>query len=334
MVYLAFDLDGTIGNFLPVWKLLCPLRQKAHFAKFPSVVIPPISETLQWEIDIAYSAFVKRIVEAETSKEPLGLFRPGIFKVFEEVNRLKKKGILQGVIMYTNNSSPPLYNFASDAIKYHIGREVFDDILDYRHVLRIKAPYSSLPPVDKRWVELKHLLVESRVKAPATVEPKNVVFFDDMNHHDLMSTLGPHNNYVKLSEYRYIPEYDKITDIFLESLKESDVLSEENLNEFLEYVAKCSQDKKATNVGELLQLLITTPKGLPISGNSTTGPALDTPTLNSETMIAALRKLDVSKANNNKHNNNLKGLLPKKSVTKKKRGGGKSRSVKRVFKYY
>jgi hypothetical protein len=114
----------------------------------------------------------------------------------------------------------------------------------------------------------------------------------------------------------------------------TDVMEECDNPYILEYVAKCSQDKKATNVGELLQLLITTPKGLPISGNSTTGPALDTPTLNSDTMIAALRKLDVSKANNNKHNNNLKALLPKKQVTKKKRGGAKSRSVKRVFKYY
>jgi hypothetical protein len=333
MVYLAFDLDGTIGNFLPVWKLLCPLRQKEHYANFPSEVIPPISETLKWEIDIAYSAFVKRIAIAETSNEPLGIFRPGIFKVFEEVNRLRKKGLVKGVIMYTNNSSNPLYNFANDVLRYHIGREVFDDILDYRHVLRIKAPHSPLPPTDKRWVELKHLLVESKLKAPANIESKNVMFFDDMHHHDLMRELGAHNNYVKLSEYRFVPENHKITSIFLAALKESEVLSEENLNQFLEYISKCSQGQKATNVGELLHLLTTTPAGKPIGGTSTTGPALDTPTLNSDTMIAALKTLDVPKANN-KNNNNARYLLPKKPVTKKKRGGVKSRSVKRVFKYY
>ena len=334
MVYLAFDLDGTIGNFLPVWKLLCPLKQKEFYANFPSVEIQPVSETLKWEIDIAYSAFVKHIVKAETSAEPLGLFRPGIFKVFEEVNRLRKKGLVKGVIMYTNNSSPALYNFANDAIKYHIGREVFDDILDYRHVLRIKAPHSPLPPTDKRWFELKHLLVESKVKAPANVESKNVIFFDDMNHHDLMRELGAHNNYVKLSEYRFVPDYHRLTTIFLTALKESATLSAENLNEFFEYSAKCSEGIKATNIGELLHLLTIKPSGVPFGGKSTTGPALDTPTLNSDTMIAALRKLDVAKANNNKNNNNLKALLPKKQVTKKKRGGAKSRSVKRVFKYY
>jgi hypothetical protein len=294
--------------------------------------VPPISETLKWEIDIAYSAFVKRVAIAETSKEPLGIFRPGIFKVFEEVNLLRKKGIVKGVIMYTNNSSPPLYNFASDVLKYHIGGEVFDDILHYRHALRIKAPYSSLPPVDKRWAELKHLLVESKVKAPVTVEPTQVMFFDDMHHHDLMHTLGAHDNYVKVSEYRYVPEYDRLTDIFLAALNESSLLSEENLNDFLEYSAECSQSEKADDVEDLLKLLTTKASGLPISGPSTPGPPLNAPTMNSETMIAALRKFGVSKQNNN--NNNFRALLAKKPVTKKRRGGRRYKSVKRVFKYY
>lgn len=335
MVYLAFDLDGTIGNFLPVWKLLCPLRQKEHFTNLPAIVVPPISETLQWEIDIAYSAFVKLVAKAETSDSPLGLFRPGIFKVFDEVKRLRKKGIVEGVIMYTNNSSPPLYNFASDVLKYYIGGEVFDDILHYRHALRIKAPYSSLPPADKRWAELKHLLVESKVKAPPTVEPTQVMFFDDMHHYDLMHILGAHDNYVKVSEYKYVPENHKLTNIFLTALMESSVLSSVNLNEFLEYSSECSQSRKATDVGELLQLLTTKSSGLPIGGPSTMGPALNSPTMNADTMIAALRKLDVSKQNNkNNNNNNLRALLPKKSVTKKRKGGRRYKSVKRVFKYY
>jgi hypothetical protein len=335
MYYLAFDLDGTIGNFLPIWKLLCPLRQDTHFVNFPNEIIPPISNELKWDLDIAYAAFVKRIVEAETSTRPLGLFRPGIFKVFEEVSKLRKKDIVKGVIMYTNNSSPPLFNFASDALTYHNGGKVFDDILDYRHPLRIKAPHRQLPPTDKRWAELKHLLTESKSKAPTTIQPTDVMFFDDMHHYDLIYILGAHDNYIKVSEYNFVCDYKRLSDIFLAALKDSDVLSSANLDAFLAYASNCVQSRKRLNsVEDLIHLLIFNQDGSPVGGPSTAGPVLNSINLNAETMIAALRKLGISKPNNNVSNNNIKLLKPRKAGTRKRISRKKYNSIKRIFKYY
>jgi predicted phosphatase len=333
MVYLAFDLDGTIGNFLPVWKLLCPLRQNDFLV---GANVPPISDELKWELDIAYAAFVKRVANAETSDSPLGLFRPGIFRVFEEVFKLRKKGVVEGVIMYTNNSSPALFNFASDVLQHHIGRKVFDDILDYRHPLRIKAPHSLLPPTDKRWIELKQLLTQSKAKAPISVEPKDVMFFDDMHHHDLIGALGPHNNYVKVSEYKFIADNKRLSGIFLAALKDSDALSNSKFSELLDYSYKCTQSRasRPANVDELIRFLTTTISGAPIGGISTGGPALNSPNLNAETMIAALRRLDVSKPNNNNNNTNIRVLRPRKAGTRKRLAGKRHKSVKRVFRYY
>jgi hypothetical protein len=333
MVYLAFDLDGTIGNFLPVWKLLCPLRQNDFYVGENT---PPISVGLKWELDIAYGAFVKRIAAVETSDNPLGLFRPGIFRVFEEVLKLRKKGIVEGVIMYTNNSSPALFNFASDVLQHHIGRKVFDDILDYRHPLRIKAPRSQLPPTDKRWIELKQLLTQSKVKAPISVEPKQVMFFDDMHHYDLIGVLEPHNNYVKVSEYKFVADNKRLSDIYLAALKDSDALSNTNFNELLDYTHKClpGRANRPDNVNELIHFLTTNISGSLIGGIHTGGPVLNSPNLNAETMIAALRRLDVSKPNNNTNNANIQLLRPRKAGTRKRLASKRYKSVKRIFRYY
>lgn len=333
MVYLAFDLDGTIGNFMPVWKLLCPFDMIGHFRTMPSKqsTIPQMmTEDLKWELDIAYSAFVKRVADAETSDKPLGIFRPGIFKVFSIVSKLKSLGVVEGVIMYTNNSSPSLFNFAKDVITYVNKGPMFDDVLDYLHHLRIKAPGSNKPPVHKTWVELKKLLIESKSRARPDIGPSDVMFFDDMLHQDMATKLGP--NFVKLAEYTGRPTNERLKEVFLAALNDSNLLAANMSGRLFTYSALCTQDRLAANVNEYLTLLTTGPKGV-IGGPNKGLIATDTAYGNSESMITALNSLTpIVKKRENTNNNNLRVL--KRLRPTKKTGGRRRRTRKSIYKYY
>lgn len=103
MLYVAFDLDGTLGNFTILWRVLCAFRQKEFFTIMPEKAIATPSEDLKWDIDISYSSFVKRIATIETSANPLGIFRPGAFNLLKTVNQMKAQGKINGVLLYTNN---------------------------------------------------------------------------------------------------------------------------------------------------------------------------------------------------------------------------------------
>lgn len=254
MTYLAFDLDGTIYNANRyLWELLCPFDVADRCRKLPvlmAMVTEP-SDELRQRLEVAYKIFSTRLAEAETSS-PIGLFRPGIFRVLGKALQLKKAGFVKGVIMYTNNSSRILVKIAVEVINRVLGEPLFDDVLDRLHPLRLKDPVTGEGPSLKTWVELKKLLVESNTSAPASLAPKDVMFFDDGLHADLMSALGPYDNYIKLDEYKYEWETNYLRDIYLSALNDSGILSAPVLPEFLEYAKPCSRGILFDNIDAFL----------------------------------------------------------------------------------
>jgi len=334
MVYLAFDLDGTLGRFLPISNLLCPFNVVGHFRKFPQkiqAIHTSMNDALRWELDIAYSAFVKRVADLETSDKPLGIFRPGIFKVFEMVSRLRKMGLVTGVIMYTNNSSSTMYNFANDVIKYVNKGPVFDDILDYVHPLRLISPGSSLPSPFKTWVELKELLIKSKTKAKPTIGPNEVLFFDDMPHPDMFAKLGA--NFIKLDEYSGRPTNERLKAVFLAALNDSGLLSPAFKELFFTYSAACTYGTKANDVQDFLTRLTTTMMGTIIGGPNVSGAISDTDSGNCTTMIDALTGLIPATKNNNAEN--LRAI--KRPRRTNKNGGFRKRTrrkYKSLYRFY
>jgi hypothetical protein len=202
-----------------------------------------------WELDIAYTSLVKRIAEAEMSKKPLGIFRPGIFKLFKEVAKLKAAKKVQGVIMYTNNGSLPLVNFVRDVFHYAVKNPVFDGVYYFHHALRTKD-MSGKPSPSKNWLELKRLL--SDIGAP-DLEPKDVMFFDDQMHQHLTAILG--SNYIKVNSYDYKVPHERVLEIYHKSLKDSDLLTDMSKDNFFNYVKSCTFDTVATNIDNHINLL-------------------------------------------------------------------------------
>jgi hypothetical protein len=242
MVYLAFDLDGTLGEFLILSEFLCIFRQKGTTSNQ--------TKNINLDLGISYTSLIKRIGDAETSKTPLGIFRPGIFDLFKEICALKKTGKINGVIIYSNNASKPLVEFVTDVFNYVLHDIVFDGIFYRYHPLRLNIVHQIYNP-QKTWKEI-HILLKS-IGAPDDLHTKDVIFFDDQNHQDLKTTLG--NNYIQVNPYKYNPPLATVMDIYNNTLKNSNIISDERKMEFFEHIKGCTNNIKTNNIEQHLNLV-------------------------------------------------------------------------------
>jgi hypothetical protein len=167
----------------------------------------------------------------EKGATPIGMFRPGIFDVMRRVAKLKRSGAVDGVFIYTNNGSLELAEFVRDVIHRVVRYKVFDDVIHFYHPLRV-AGANGKTPNQKTWFELHKLLVAGGVRAPAGVQPSEVLFFDDQEHTDLMSVLGP--NYIKVPEYTYVAPIQPVIDLFTAAFAEY-VIPGEDIFEYVGY---------------------------------------------------------------------------------------------------
>ena len=312
MVYLAFDLDGTLGNFIIMWRILCNLKQTEFFNMTPQKANPIPNESMEWELGISYTSLVKRIAEAEMSKKPLGIFRPGIFKLLKEVVKLKASNKVQGVIIYTNNGSLPLVNFVRDVFHYAVKNPVFDGVYYFHHPLRTKDAFGK-PNPNKNWLELKRLIKD--IGAP-DLEPKDVMFFDDQMHQHLTTTLG--SNYIKVLPYTYKVPHERVLEIYHKALKDSDLLSDMSKDNFFNYVKSCTFDETAVNIDEHLHLLTDVGR-VP----NTVIPVNNV--MSSVFMSNAIRRI-ISKSNN--HNSNSdNNMSAGKRATRKRKSSSRNLTV-------
>jgi hypothetical protein len=208
MVYLAFDMDGTLGSFMVLWTMVSRLGDG------------PL-----------YDELVRRMAIREKGATPIGMFRPGIFDVMRRVAKLKRSGVVQGVFIYTNNGSLELAEFVRDVIHRVVRYAVFDDVIHFYHPLRVAGPTGKTPN-QKTWFELHKLLVSGGVRAPAGVQPSEVLFFDDQEHTDLMSVLG--TNYIRVPEYTYVAPIGPVIDLFTAAFADY-VIPGENIFEYVGY---------------------------------------------------------------------------------------------------
>jgi hypothetical protein len=289
MVYLAFDLDGTLGNFIIMWRILCNLKQTEFFHLNPQKAAALPDENMTWELGISYTSLVKRIADAEMGKKPLGIFRPGIFKLFKTIVKLKAEKKVQGVIMYTNNGSLPLVNFVRDVFHYAVKYPVFDGIFYFHHALRTKDVFGK-PSPSKNWTELKRLF--NNIGAP-DLEPKDVMFFDDQIHQHLTAILGP--NYIKVLPYDYIVPHERVLEIYHKALKDSDLLSTMSKSDFFNYVKSCTHNHVVSNIEGHLQEL-TDEKRVP-------NESIPTNNIMSSSFMNDAIRIAVKNHNNNNNNN-------------------------------
>jgi hypothetical protein len=220
MAYFVFDLDEAMADLHSVHYFLSSLKMKQTVVEDNPYFAMYFPDELHAELDHAYDLFVERVLAEELSDTPLGLVRPGLFGVMKKLLKMKDKGYLAHVVIYSNNGYLFNLEFIRDIIHLYLGDNLISDCNHRRHPLRDRF-------LEKSWNMVHRILVEGRCKASPSITPKDVYFFDDQLHQNLYNALG--SQYYHIPAYRYRASFDRLSLIYESVLAEANV----NLKHFI-----------------------------------------------------------------------------------------------------
>jgi hypothetical protein len=227
MSYFVFDMDETLAHLQSVYYFIASLTLDTKDLQYRTTYF---TDRFEETLENAYKLFVKRVVEAEESDQPLGILRPGILQIMDRLYALKKKGKVLSVVIYSNNSHLQSLYFIRDLIHKHVGsKRLINDCIHWLHPKRVADKilyHETRGAISKSWNVLKDIMVHGPIKAPEVIEPMDVHFFDDLEHKNMQATL--HHNYHHVPAYNYNASFDRITIIYLNALKDAHV----NINQF------------------------------------------------------------------------------------------------------
>jgi hypothetical protein len=199
MAWFVFDMDETLGQLYTPFYMLCFFKTKESFSNLRRNLSPELAEPL----GRAYARFVDRVAATEASDTPLGIIRPGLLPVMARLAELKDKGIIRGVMIYSNNGHLPSVQFMRDVIQSAIGRQdLICDAVHLMHPGRRAEQFTQYGRIyaNKTWAVVKSIL-ESGPCGATDVTPQNVYFVDDANHPDLQRVLK--TKYIQPKPYKY-----------------------------------------------------------------------------------------------------------------------------------
>jgi hypothetical protein len=222
MSYFVFDMDQTIAELQSVYYFIAALTSRPTVMQYRATYF---TDKLEKQLEKAYELFVKSVAKEEHSPHPLGILRPGILHIMEQLYQLKKMGKVLTVVIYSNNSHLESLYFIRDVIHAHLGtKRLITECIHWFHPRRNadKIMYKNTNgSMSKSWESLKDIMVNGPIKAPDLIEPMDIHFFDDLNHEALSKPLKHH--YHKVPPYEFKASFDRISVLFLQALKEAHV---------------------------------------------------------------------------------------------------------------
>jgi hypothetical protein len=237
MSYVVFDLDETMADLSVVHPFLLSLRIKDHILEFHPYMIYFFPTALETMLDKAYEKLVERVLHAELSTDPLGILRPGLLPIMKQLAALKRKGVVKGVVIYSNNSHLPSLNFVKDIIELHVG-PLICDCIHWLHPSR-EADKTN-PYIMKSWATVARIMHEGPCRAPKNLHPKNVYFFDDQQHVDMESALN--EQYYRVPAYHSFTSVDRLSEMYRSVVQDARV----PLYEMLIYIVDIFQVENST----------------------------------------------------------------------------------------
>ena len=216
MAYFVFDLDETLAEMYSAYYFIASLTIKKSLNGFMSAIFP---DELEQQLQTAYDLFVERILKEEQTN-PLGILRPGILKVMEQIHKLKKRGKLASIIIYSNNAHQESLEFIRDLIHRHLkSNKLITDCIYREHPIRAKENIAYPGVYPKTWNTLVNIIMQG--KTSRLVMAKDVYFFDDLDHIDLQRTLQ--SNYYKVPGYTFKASVDRLNTIYESVLRDANV---------------------------------------------------------------------------------------------------------------
>jgi hypothetical protein len=238
MKYFIFDMDETLAELYSVYYFVASLRLNEMY-KDEDIKIP---DHLKKSLDKAYKIFVNNVLKKEISNKPLGVLRPGILDVMFKLNELKRKEKIGHVIIYSNNGHLESLEFIRDIIhRYLDTNDLIIECVHWNHHMREEERKMEAGVANKTWNVLRNILVNGKCMASENIEPKDVYFFDDLFHKDLIKNLE--GNYYKVPPYNFKASFDRLSDIYMNSLRMANV----DTNIFSKYIVEAFTNNKINN---------------------------------------------------------------------------------------
>jgi hypothetical protein len=229
--YFIFDMDETLAELYSVYYFVSSLRLKETIEEDNKYVAENIPPALLNSLNKAYTIFVNDVLKEEKSSKPLGILRPGILNVMSKLYELQKAGKVKNIIIYSNNGHLESLEFIRDLIHEHLGTtQLIKECIHWNHPMRDEERHVRPGAANKTWNVIKNIMVNGNCKASPQVEPKDVYFFDDLDHIDLQEKLG--NTYYKVPGYNFKASFDRLASIYSRALNDTRV----NIEEFMDYI--------------------------------------------------------------------------------------------------
>ena len=234
MSYFVFDMDEAIAELYSVFYCITSLRleETLKVAKMDSTTL---SHMLEKQLNRAYRLFVKKVLHEEISPKPLGIIRPGVLQIMKSLKNLQQSNKVAKVIIYSNNNNLQCLEFIRDIIHEYLEAPLIAECIHRIHPLREESAIryqSSYGGIDKTWSNLRYVLIEGNAKAPSTLKPTDVYFFDDLDHLDLHNNLG--NHYYQVPPYQFKASFKRIGKLYEAAITEANV----NMVQFLSYITQ------------------------------------------------------------------------------------------------
>jgi hypothetical protein len=218
MSYVVFDLDETLVNIYSIYYFIASLKLKDHIKEHRSYLSIFFPDELFDEHESAYQRFVKYVLKEEISDKPIGVLRPGILEVMTKLNRLKRKGKVAHVIIYSNNGCLECLQFVRDLIHLHVGNPaLITECIHRSHHLRSFEEHT----LTKTWSVLRNILIHGACNAFQTISPKDVFFFDDLQHTDLQMNLA--EQYYCVPSYQFRASFYRLSELYANAINEAKV---------------------------------------------------------------------------------------------------------------
>jgi hypothetical protein len=243
MLYYAFDLDHTLGDFGYLHVFLDYLKLANAFLVRGELPLSPISKELQTLLNETYDIFIAQVLEAD--KAGLGLINPPMYSLFQELADLMDINKVGPCVIYSNNSDFSKLQFAKDILEADVERSLFCNLLDWNHRSRTHEIVKGQPGMaDKTWAVLRRAFLDGQCFAtPDSVTPEHVFFFDDLRHPNLVETL-PKENYIQVTAYYSKPDWAPVAKAL------EDAANATELFQNAEYLGHISQIQGKPMTGE------------------------------------------------------------------------------------
>lgn len=226
--YFIFDMDETLAELFSVYYFIGTFRLK-ETCNDNSNLCRKIPISLLESLENGYKLFVEKVLNQEKSNTPLGILRPGILNIMNELNKLKIQHKIKNVVIYSNNGHLESLEFIRDLIHLYVGsNDLIRECIHWNHPMRNNEIMEN---ENKTWDILKNILVKGNCKALPDLKSSDVYFFDDLAHNNLKRNLS--ENYYQVPGYNFKASFDRLSEIFKDILEKVNMEDMELLKNYI-----------------------------------------------------------------------------------------------------